>query len=182
MTRSVERLSWRGLSCDVQDALTGRLEGLYGVRYAEEAFDALAVDKQQALLLLIERMCALSLWDSVERVSNVYGEGGVGMNFRASRELLSELRARKDFTTRFARHRENTGGFLERGRRKASLHFLYQARDEMLWAVHFDLYNVWSSPAGALGHLFYEKLAGRKPDWRDIRAALRPKGEPVTYV
>lgn len=174
MTASVVRLSWRELPFDERDALAERLGDLYGARHGEEAFDALALDKQQALLLLMRRMRSLSLWDFVGRVSNVYGEGGVGMNFRASSELLAELRARKDFTTRFARHRENEGGFLERGTARASLHFLYQVRDEMLWAVHFDLYNVWSSPKSALRHLFYEKLAGRRPDWREIRAAIRP--------
>jgi hypothetical protein len=176
VTESVERLSWRELPLDERDALARRLIDLYGAHDDEEAFDALAVDKQQALLLLMQRMRDLSLWDSVRRVSNVYGEGGVGMNFHARRELLAELRARKDFTKRLARHRENEGGFLERGTAKASLHFLYQVRDEMLWAVHFDLYNVWSSPMGALRHLVYEKLGGRKPDWREIRAAIRPTG------
>jgi hypothetical protein len=162
---------------DVRGALEGKLKGLYGNERDEDAFDNLGVDKQQALLLLSGRLRELRLWSSVRWVENVYGVGGVGMNFRAWPELLSILRRRKDFTARFARHRDNAGGFLERGRPRGSLHFLYQAGAERLWAVHFDLYNPWSSPLGALRHLLYEKLRGETPDWRTVGAAFSPGGK-----
>ncbi|HEY0320990.1 MAG TPA: hypothetical protein VGC66_08570 [Pyrinomonadaceae bacterium] len=169
----VERLRWRNVSDKVRDALGGRLKGLYGAGRDEEAFDNLAVDKQQALLLFVRRLSELGLWDSVRRVENVYGTSGVGMNFRAWPEILSKLQSRKDFTLLFARHKENTGGFLERTRRpRASLHFSYEDKGERLWAVHFDLYNPWSSPANALRHLFYEKIRGTTPDWRAVSAVF----------
>jgi hypothetical protein len=154
------------------EALEGKLKGLYEAARDEEAFDNLALDKQQALMLLMHRLQELGLWRYVRRVENVYGVGGVGMNFSAWPELASALRSRKDFTTRFARHRDNQGGFVELGRATASLHFLYVDRGDRRWAVHFDLYNPWSSPASAFRHLFYEKLKGVCPDWRAIRKAL----------
>lgn len=157
---------------DVREALERKLEGLYEAVGDEEAFDNLEAEKQQALLLLARRMRELKLWDSVRRVENVYGTGGVGMNFRAWPVLAAELRRRKDFTARFARHRDNDGGFLERGRASALLHFLYRDEGERRWAVHFDLYNPWSSMQSAWRHLFYEKLRGIAPDWRAIRTAL----------
>jgi hypothetical protein len=166
------RLRWRELSPEALDALEGKLKGLFDAARDEEAFDNLAVDKQQALLLLMHRLHELGLWRYVRRVENVYGVGGVGMNFRAWPELASALRSRKDFTTRFARHRDNQGGFIELGRTAASLHFLYTDRGERRWSGHFDLYNPWSSPASALRHLLYEKLKGVVPDWRAIRRAL----------
>jgi hypothetical protein len=169
----VERLRWRELQDELLYALEGRLKGLYGATRDEEAFDNLEVDKQQALLLFAHRLRELGLWDSVRRIENVYGRGGVGMNFRAWPGLLSALRSHKSFTTRFARHRDNAGGFLEKGRARASLHFLYQETSERLWAAHFDLYNPWSSPANALRHLVYEKIRGVAPDWRVVRECLR---------
>lgn len=168
----VERFRWQELSSEVREQLERKLDGLDGARSSEEAFDNLVVDKQQALLLLMNRLQDLKLWDSVRRVENVYGRGGVGMNFSAWPELAAKLRERKDFTTRFARHRDSAGGFLERHRTRASLHFLYRDEGERLWAVHFDLYNPWSSTGNALRHLLYEKLRGLTPDWRAIRAAL----------
>lgn len=174
----VERLRWHELSDAARDALERRLKGLYGAESDEAAFDNLAVDKQQALLLLTNRLRELALWDSVRRVENVYGTGGVGMNFRAWPELAAGLQRRKDFTTVFAAHRDNAGGFLERGRSRASLHFLYRNAGELkLWAVHFDLYNPWSSPVNALRHLVHEKMRGETPDWRVVRATLRQEGK-----
>ena len=173
MSESSEVLKarWLNLSQDTRDALEGKLKGLYGAGRDREAFDNLAVDKQQALLLLLHRLGELQLWGAVRRVENVYGEGGVGMNFRAWPELLSKLKGRRDFTARFARHKDNVAGFLERGRTRGSLHFLYQEERGRVWGVHFDLYNPWSL-AGAVRHLLYEKLRGETPDWRAVRAAL----------
>lgn len=168
-----ERLRWQELSDEARDALERKLEGLYGAGSDQAAFDNLAVDKQQALLILTNRLRQLALWDSVRLVENVYGTGGVGMNFLAWPELAAKLQSRKDFTTVFAAHRDNAGGFLERRRPRASLHFLYQSGGERRWAVHFDLYNPWSSPANALRHLVHEKIRGETPDWRTVRSLLQ---------
>ncbi|HEV7842307.1 MAG TPA: hypothetical protein VGO69_01350, partial [Pyrinomonadaceae bacterium] len=77
----VARLRWQELSDEARDALEQKLKGLYGAERDEAAFDNLVVDKQQALLLLTNRLRELALWASVRRVENVYGTGGVGMNF-----------------------------------------------------------------------------------------------------
>ncbi|MBC7912058.1 MAG: hypothetical protein H7Y30_16235 [Pyrinomonadaceae bacterium] len=166
-------LRWRELSAETRNALERKLEGLYGHDRDAAAFDALAPDKQQALLILLRRFRELELWDSVRRIENVYGEGGVGMNFSAWPVLLSTLRRREDFTAMFARHSDNTGGLMERGRTRASLHFLYLDKGGVRrWAVHFDLYNPWASPLNAWRHLLHEKLRGETPDWKTIVASL----------
>ena len=121
----VEPLSWRGLPQNAREALERKLEGLYGRERDEDAFNALAVDKQQALLLLLRRFAELRLWDAVRRVENVYGEGGVGMNFSAWPMLKSRLENRPDFTSWFARHKDTAGGFLERYRKRGMLHLLF---------------------------------------------------------
>lgn len=166
-------MRWQELTEETRSTLARKLEGLYAHERDESAFDSLAEDKQQALLILQARMQELGLWEAVRRVENVYGAGGVGMNFKAWPFLLSMLRARGDFTSLFAKHKGNTGGFLERGRPRASLHFLYVDTEEARrWAVHFDLYNPWASPAGAWRHLLHEKLRGETPDWQTIQASL----------
>jgi hypothetical protein len=166
-------LSWRELDAGVRAALEGKLKGLYGAERDEIAFDALSVDKQQALLLTVRRWRELELWETVRRVSNVYGMGGVGMNFTAWPLLASTLDRRSDFTRLFAKHGDTSGGFLERGRRLAALHILYvDGGDERSWAAHFDLYNPWVSPMNAWRHLLHEKMRRETPDWRVIRDAL----------
>lgn len=165
-------LRWRELTLERRAALERKLEGLYGYERDEDAFDSLSVDKQQALLLLARRWRDLKLWDAVRRVTNVYGEGGVGMNFTAWPLLESTLRRRGDFTRWFAAHGDTAGGFLERGRQRASLHILYVEDAGRRWAAHFDLYNPWASPINAWRHLLHEKLRQETPDWRVIRAAL----------
>jgi hypothetical protein len=165
-------LRWRDLSPRTRAALARRLEGLYGHERDESAFDSLAVDKQQALLIFARRWRELKLWDVVRRVENVYGEGGVGINFSAWPLLESTLRGRGDFTPWFAAHRDTDGGFLERGRPRAALHILYVDDVERRWAAHFDLYNPWSSPVNAWRHLLHEKIRGETPGWRNISAAL----------
>jgi hypothetical protein len=154
-------------------ALEGKLAGLYGGMKGDTVFDLLAADKQQALLILARRFLALNLWDAVRRIENLYGEGGVGMNFLAWPYLKSMLERRKDFTMLFAGHRNTTRGFIERGKRCASLHLLYSddARRKV-WEAHFDLYNPWASPANAWRHLLYEKMRRETPDWRIIARAL----------
>ncbi len=167
------RLSWQQLASGTRIALDSKLEGLYGAETDEDAFDALAVDKQQALLIINRRFVEVNLWDAVRRIKNVYGEGGVGMNFEAWPFLRSTLRCRKDFTSRFAGHRDAQFGFIERRMRRASLHILCEANEQSpLWSAHFDLYNPWASPLNAARHLFHEKIRGRTPDWRTIRDSL----------
>ena len=174
--RPVEPLRWLMLSPQTKERLGRKLRGMYGATTDEAAFDSLGVDKQQALLLLAHRLEELGLWDSIRSVENVYGEGGVGMNFRAWPELAYRLQRRKDFTRLFAAHKDNDGGFLERARARASLHFLYTDEEERQWAVHFDLYNPWASPVNAWRHLLHEKIKGVTPDWRIVRAVFRQEG------
>jgi len=169
-------LRWRDLPSRTQEALDRRLEGLYGVTRDEEAFNALAADKQWALLILARRFLELKLWEAVRRVENVYGQGGVGMNFDAWPMLHSTLRRRRDFTSRFANHGDTTGGFIERGVGRASLHILFVDNGKRRWAAHFDLYNPWASPVNAWRHLLHEKMRGYTPDWHAISASIW--GEP----
>jgi hypothetical protein len=163
---------WRDLREETRLALARKLEGLYGHERDETAFDFLAEDKQQALLILLRRLSELELWNAVRRIENVYGLGGVGMCFTSWPVLLSSLQGRDDFTTLFANHSDNAGGFLERGRLRASLHFLHTDRDALSWGVHFDLYNPWASPLNAWRHLVHEKFRGKTPDWKVIKNAL----------
>jgi hypothetical protein len=165
-------LSWQELPGDTREALNRKLEGLYGNARDEDAFNALGVDKQRALLILTRRFIELNLWTAVRRVENVYGEGGVGMNFDAWPLLLSTLERRSDFTSRFANHGDTTGGFIERGVGRASLHVLYVDKEKRQWAAHFDLYNPWASPVNAWRHLLNEKIRGYTPDWRAISASI----------
>jgi hypothetical protein len=169
------RLSWQSLPADYRAALAGRLAGLWGAPTDEAAFDSLAVDKQQALLLLLRRLLQLDLWSVVRKVTNVYGEGGVGMAFDAWPVVASTLARRPDFTRRFANHRDTTGGFYERGRGAGVLHFLYVDRPEQprAWAVHFDLHSPVHSLLSALRHLRHEMFGRQTPDWRAIKDALR---------
>lgn len=166
-------LRWGKLPETVRAALERKLEGLYGGSGDEAVFDALAVDKQQALLILVRRFLNLKLWDAVRRIENVYGEGGVGMNFIAWPYLESTLRRRENFTTWFAKHHNTTKGFIERGTGRASLHILYSDdRATRGWEAHFDLYNPWSSPLNAWRHLLHEKMRRETPDWRIIAISL----------
>ena len=168
------RLSWQSLPADYRAALAGRLAGLWGAPTDEAAFDSLAVDKQQALLLLLRRLLQLDLWPVVRKVTNVYGEGGVGMAFDAWPVVASTLARRRDFTRRFANHRNTTGGFYEKGRGEGVLHFLYVDKpgSPRQWQVHFDLYSPVYSPASALRHLRREFVGKYTPDWRAITVAL----------
>ena len=51
----------------------------------EAAFDSWPLDKKQGMLLLLNRMQSKGLWHLVRKVTNVYGEGGVGLRFRRGR-------------------------------------------------------------------------------------------------
>ena len=146
----------------------GRLEGMYGWGSDEQVYAALPLDKRAALLLIASRLMQKDLWQAVGRIVNVYGVGGVGLYFGALIDLESELKARNDFTRRFARHRDNSGGFLERHRRHASLHFLYIDRPEteQEWHVHLDLYGPMGSFWTTSKHLIHERWRKFRPDWR----------------
>lgn len=163
-------MAWADLDEATRAKLDKKLNGLYGSGDTPAAFESIPLDKQQALLLLMRRLAALNLWDAVRLIDNVYGEGGVGMYFTAWPYLWSTLQRRKDFTRRFARHRDNTGGFLEKSRLHATLHFLYLDKGERHWHVHFDLYGPWGSPLTTARHLLREKFLGQYPDWRAISA------------
>ena len=169
----IPQLRWRDLSFDVRDALAGRLEGLFGAITDEAAFDSLAEDKQEALLLILERMRAKELWHVTRRVENVYGQGGVGMAFDAWPVIESTLSRRKDFTRRFANHKDTTGGFYEKGRAEAVLHFLYQEGKPRKWYVHFDLHSPVHSVGSAARHLRYEFVGKLCPDWKMIKGCLK---------
>jgi len=167
-------IKWRELSEEIRAALDRRLEGLYGGSRAETVFEGLTVDKQQALLILAQRLIDLNLWETVRRIQNLYGEGGVGMHFSAWPFLESALKRRGNFSTWFATHRNTTRGFIERGTgRRPSLHVLYADQGEIRgWEAHFDLYNPWASPINAWRHLVYEKIRKQTPDWRIIGSSL----------
>lgn len=161
-------LTWEGLSNEARARLARKLEGLYGAQNDAEAFDYLVLDKQQALLLLMRRLTELELWSTIARIENVYGEGGVGMSFKAWPFLLSTLREHQAFTSLFARHHNNSGGFMEIKRPRGSLHFCYVDGDVREWAVHFDIYNPWASPLNAWRHLLHEKLKSEAANWKII--------------
>jgi hypothetical protein len=164
-------LVWRELAPNLQDALAGTLEGLYGGAGDEHVFDSLARDKQRALLIFAHRLDELNLWREVERVTNVYGEGGVGLAFCAADGLKLKLSRSTRFTSRFAAHGDTAEGFCELKRAKAALHFLRARRGEREWSVHFDLYAPLN-PSSVLRHFWYERLLARKPDCNEIVAAL----------
>jgi hypothetical protein len=167
-------LTWATLSVATRELLRGRLAGLWEAPTDEAAFDSWPLDKKQGMLLLLERMQAKGLWELVKRVTNVYGEGGVGLEFEAWPKIESTLSRRKDFTRRFANHNDTTGGFYEKDRGVAVLHFLFQEGEPRRWYVHFDLYSPVHSPGSAFRHLRHEMLGGIKPDWRLIAKYLNP--------
>jgi hypothetical protein len=84
-------LKWSNLAEKLRAGLERKLEGLYGRASDESAFNQLSVDKQQALLILARRFLDLKFWVAVRRIENLYGEGGVGMNFLAWPYLKSTL-------------------------------------------------------------------------------------------
>jgi hypothetical protein len=165
-------LDWEHLEREIQDELVGKLKNLYGHDSDVKAFNNLSIDKQQALLLVMNRMRKLDLWRTVRRIENVYGIGGVGINFSAWPMLASMLKRRKDFTSRFAVHKDCSGGFLEKGRKRAALHLLFIDNGERRWAVHLDLYGPIGTPLSMLQHLYYEAFQKVTPDWRIIASIL----------
>src|SRR6476659_5517982 len=153
-------LTWRTLSSETRELLSGRLVGIWGAASDEAAFDSWPLDKKQALLLLAERLNEKGLWQLVKQVTNVYGEGGVGIQFIAWPMIESTLKRRSDFTRRFANHKDTSGGFYEKTREDAVLHFLFQEGEPRQWYVHFDLYSPVHSVTSALKHLRHEFIGG----------------------
>jgi hypothetical protein len=128
---------------------------LWGATTDAAAFDSWPLDKQQALLLLLKRINAKNLWHLVKRITNVYGEGGVGLQFEAWPMIESTLSRRSDFTRMMANHKDTSGGFYEKKRAAAVLHYS---------PVH--------SPGSAWKHLRHEFMGKVKPDWRMIARFL----------
>jgi hypothetical protein len=163
------QLRWRELPDRARQDLSGKLVGLWGATSDETAFDALTEDKQQALLLILSRMQEKDLWHLVRSIDNVYGEGGVGIGFIAWPFIQSTLSRRRDFTRRFANHKDTQGGFYEKGRADAVLHFLFQEGNPRKWYVHFDLHSPVHSFGSAAKHLRHEFLGKVCPDWKMIK-------------
>jgi hypothetical protein len=164
---------WAELPGETRAQLAGRLAGLYGHATDESAFDSLAEDKRQALLIFVSRFSRFGLWQGVGRVTNVYGEGGVGIEFVAAEDFGATLAAHTRFTPRFAGHGGPTaGGFYERQRARAALHFLKMRAAPNLWAAHFDAHGPLGNPLSLARHLWHEVVKGRAPGWRSIRAML----------
>jgi hypothetical protein len=165
-------LTWAELPSDTRELLSGKLAGLWGAPTDAAAFDSWPLDKKQGMLLLLERLRSKSLWRLVKRVTNVYGEGGVGLEFEAWPMIESTLTRRRDFTRLFANHPDTSGGFYERDRGTAILHFLFQEGEPRRWYVHFDLYSPVHSLRSGWQHLRHEYLGKLKPDWRTIAKHL----------
>ena len=107
-------LTWANLPYATRELLTGKLAGLWGAATDEAAFDSWTLDKKQGMLLLLNRMHCKGLWHLVKKVTNVYGEGGVGLQFVAWPMIESTLRRRRDFTRLFANHKDTTGWLLRK--------------------------------------------------------------------
>jgi hypothetical protein len=163
---------WKDLSGDVREALTGKLSGLWGAASDEDAFNGCAVDKQQTLLILVSRLREKELWSVIDKINNVYGEGGVGIGFSAPPTIGATLRGRKDFTRFMANHKNTTGGFYEKGRGDAVLHFLYIDGEPQKWYVHFDLYSPVHSPVSFFKHFRHEYIGKLTPNWQMIQERL----------
>ena len=163
--------TWAELPESMRRLLRGKVAGLYGFEEDETAFAALPQDKREALALLMRRLVGLDLWQNVAKIVNVYGQGGVGMYFSSDFDLESGLSRRQDFTRKFARHRDNSGGFIEKDRRRASLHFLYidNAGAAREWHVHLDFYGPMGSFLSTAQHLYCERWQKFRPDWQIMK-------------
>lgn len=166
-------LTWANLPYATRELLTGKLAGLWGAATDGAAFDSWTVDKKQGMLLLLHRLQSKGLWHLVKKVTNVYGEGGVGLQFEAWPMIESTLKRRRDFTRLFANHKDTTGGFYERQRGDAVLHFLFQEGEPRTWYVHFDLYSPVHSPGSMWNHFRHEFVGKVTPDWRMIARRLK---------
>lgn len=163
--------TWTELPESIRRGLRGKLTGVYGSGDDETAFAAATQDKREALVLLMRRLTGIDLWKHVGKIVDVYGEGGVGMYFSAASDLRSALRSRSDFSRMFARHGDNSGGFLERNRRRAALHFLYidSSDGNRDWHVHLDFYGPIGSLFSIAQHLYYERWQKFIPNWEIMK-------------
>jgi len=168
------RLRWSDLPVETRELLSGRLAGLWQSPTDAAAFDSWPTDKQQAMLLILGRLRTKGLWHLVRQITNVYGEGGVGIGFLAWPLIEATLSRRKDFTRRFANHKNTSAGFYETGRGDVVLHFLFAEGDPRQWSVHFDRYSPVYSPLSVFKHLRHEFVGGFKPDWQTIAKCLNP--------
>ena len=169
-------LTWANLPYATRELLTGKLAGLWGAATDEAAFDSWTLDKKQGMLLVLNRMQCKGLWHLVRKVTNVYGEGGVGLAFEAWPGIESTLRRRSDFTRLFANHKDTKGGFYEKRRSDAVLHFLFQEGTPRKWFVHFDLYSPVHTPGSAWKHFRHEFVGKVTPDWRMIQQCFEEEG------
>lgn len=164
---------WAQLPEETRRQLAGRLAGLYGHADEESAYDSLAEDKRQALLIFVRRLSRFGLWHGVGRVTNVWGEGGVGIEFIAAEDFDATLGAHPRFTPRFAGHGGSTAGaFYETRRARAALHFLQMRAAPTRWAAHFDAHGPVAGPLSLMRHLWHEVVRGHTPGWRSIHAML----------
>jgi hypothetical protein len=168
----VKQMLWKDLPAGVREALTGKLAGLWQHPTDEDFFNWCPVDKQQTLLIMASRLMAKGLWHPVEKITDVWGVHGVGIKFIPAAGVLGMLRSRKDFTRFMARHKGTTGGFYEKGRGDAVLHFIYTDGDPQEWGIHFDLYSPLHSLPSIFKHLRYEFLGHLFPDWQMIKDRL----------
>ena len=167
-------LTWRELHANTRAALDGKLDGLFGWSRTNEVFDSLAVNRQQALLLLLRRLQDRQLWDAVRLITNVYGEGGVGIEFTAWPGLRANLTRRRDFTSLMAGHRNNEGGFRERRRGGGpALHVVMVEMAQRRWATHFDLYDPLASLGELWRHIYLEGWRYQVPSWQQIGGPVR---------
>jgi hypothetical protein len=165
-------ITWADLTEEKKELLKGKLEGLWGAASDAAAFDSWPLDKKYALLLILKRMRELQLWHLVKRVTNVYGEGGVGVEFEAWPMIESTLSHCRDFTCLMANHKDTSRGFYEKGRADAVLHFLFRKTEPQTWTVHFDLHSPVFSAGSAWKHFRHEVLGKVKPDWKTIARCL----------
>jgi hypothetical protein len=173
---SVGPLLWQELSQEARQGLATKLVGLWGATSDQEAFERLTVDKQQALLLMMKRLISIDLWDIVKSIDNVYGSGGVGIDFTAWPFMEATLSRRKDFTRRFAKRKQVSGGFYEKGRPEAVLHYLFtngKNGKPRQWHVHFDLYSPLDSFRSWMRHIRHEYVGKKKPDWQMIHQIFK---------
>ena len=167
-------LSWKELPANIRRALDGPLNGLYQHARAADAFNALTEDKQQALRMLTKCFLTLELWPHVRSVGNVWGEGGVGMNFTAWPSFLETLRWHRKFSRRLAQRPGQDGGFRETHVKHGGLHILFKGRGESrLWDAHFDMYNPLFSPSNTVLHVWNEVINSKTPDWQMVEKWLQ---------
>ena len=167
-------LTWRQLNENTRAALSGKLDELFGWPATSEVFESLAVDRQQALLQILRRFQQLKFWEAVRRITNVYGEGGVGIEFSSWPILRSTLERRRDFTGLLAGHRNNDGGFRERKKQPGpALHIVMVKKEANLWAAHFDLYDPLRSLGDLWRHIYREGWRHEVPNWYQISAPLK---------